>query len=238
MDLDEAAGLRARLVERLRARGALRTERVADAMLRVPRHLFLTASLAAAYDDRPLDIGQGQTVSAPHMVAMMAEALDLRPGQRVLEVGAGSGYHAAVVAELASPVSAAMPTGMRVAQPRGKVWSVERFPDLAARARQSLRHAGYGADRVEVVVGDGSEGWPPAAPYDRIYLTCAAPHVPPPLLAQLAPGGKLLAPVGARAEQELVLVEEGAQGRVERRLGPCVFVPLVGRHGFHEAAAR
>jgi protein-L-isoaspartate(D-aspartate) O-methyltransferase len=213
----DAEGMRGRMVASLQAEGVLRSARVAEAMRRVPRHLFLDVEPGLAYVDRPLGIGQGQTISAPHMVAIMAEALEAQPGQRVLEVGAGSGYHAAVVSELVRP---------------GKVWSVERFPELAERARAHLRGAGVGEDAVEVVVGDGSEGWPGAAPFDRIYLTCAAPEVPAPLLGQLAEHGVLLAPVGTRDEQVLTRVRRGAQGWEREALGACVFVPLVGRHGF------
>lgn len=208
------------MVRRLQEQGYLRDPRVAEAMRRVPRHLFLPGLEGSAYVDSPLGIGQGQTISAPHMVAMMAEALDARPGLRVLEVGTGSGWHAAVVAELVGP--------------DGKVWSIERFEDLAAKARQNLNHAGFGPERVEVVVGDGSEGWPGAAPYDRAYLTCAAPDVPKPVLEQLAEHGKLLAPVGDRYAQELMLLEKTPTGTLRRALGGCVFVPLVGKHGFQE----
>ena len=206
------------MVEHLRSQGFLRTDRVAGAMARVRRDLFLPGQEDLAFADRPQGIGRGQTISAPHMVAMMAEALDLAPGMKVLEVGTGSGYHAAIAAELVAP--------------GGTVWSVERFPDLAAQARANLRHAGYAEDRVRIAVGDGSEGLPRDAPFDRIYLTCAAPAVPAPLLGQLAPEGKLLAPVGTRTEQELLLVERTPQGSVRRSLGGCVFVPLVGKHGF------
>lgn len=214
---DEA---RAGLVRHLLAQGSLRPGRVAEAVRRVPRHLFVPGREAVAYEDHPVAIGGGQTISAPHMVAMMAEALDTRPGHRVLEVGAGSGYHAAVVAELVMP--------------HGHVLSVERFEDLATQARKNLHHAGYGPERVEVVVGDGSLGWPGRAPFDRIYLTCAAPRVPPPLLDQLAPDGILLAPVGDERQQDLLRVEKGPDGVREKSLGACVFVPLVGRHGFAE----
>jgi protein-L-isoaspartate(D-aspartate) O-methyltransferase len=216
----DPAALRESLVQHLLDEGYLRGEPAARAMRAVPRHRFVPASPEAAYEDRPLDIGQGQTISAPHMVAMMVDALDLAPGMRVLEVGTGSGYHAAVVAECVGP--------------GGRVVSVERFAELAAPARRRLRDAGYEA-LVEVVVGDGSEGWPAQAPYDRVYVTCAAPGVPPPLLEQLAPGGKLLLPLGDRQGQELTLVERTPEGRSERRLGGCVFVPLVGRFGFQAA---
>jgi protein-L-isoaspartate(D-aspartate) O-methyltransferase len=163
------------------------------------------------------------------MVAIMAQALDARPGMRVLEVGTGSGYHAAVVAELVAPRGGA-------GAPPGLVVSVERHDDLAAQARANLGHAGVGPDRVEVVVGDGSAGWPARAPYDRAYLTCAAPTLPAPILDQLVEGGQLLAPVGTRVEQELVrATKEGGVVRTEP-LGGCVFVPLVGRFGFAPSA--
>jgi protein-L-isoaspartate(D-aspartate) O-methyltransferase len=147
---------------------------------------------------------------------MMSEALDLQPGQRVLEVGAGSGWHAAVTA--------------RLVQPGGEVWSVERLPELAEQAEANLARAGVRG--VRLAIGDGGLGWPEHAPYDRIYLTCAAPDAPSPLLAQLAPRGVLLAPLGTREEQVLTRVRRGAHGWVRDELGACVFVPLVGRYGF------
>ncbi|MCA1812368.1 MAG: protein-L-isoaspartate(D-aspartate) O-methyltransferase [Halobacteriales archaeon] len=211
----DAERQRERLVSTLQAEGVLRSVRVARALRAVPRHLFV-AEPGLGYIDRPVGIGQGQTISAPHMVAIMGEALDLRPGQRVLEVGAGSGYHAAVAAELV--------------RPGGQVLSIERFPELADRARANLRRAGV--HEVEVVEGDGGEGWPEGAPYDRVYLTCAAPDIPQPLLDQLAPDGILLAPLGPREEQVLTRVRRGPQGWVREELGGCVFVPLVGRFGF------
>jgi protein-L-isoaspartate(D-aspartate) O-methyltransferase len=187
-------------------------------MGRVPREVFLPeAARAAAYYDSPLGIGEGQTISAPHMVGIMLEALDLREGQRVLEVGGGSGYHAALVAELVGP--------------KGAVYSVERLESLGDRARRSLEEAGY-RDRVTVIVGDGSLGWPPMAPYDRIFVSCGAPQVPPPLLDQLGPEGVLLIPVGSRYAQRLMRLEF-VKGRLrERDFGGCVFVPLVGEFGY------
>ena len=214
----DAAEERARLVKALQGEGYLRDPRVAEAMLRVPREHFLREERDEAYRDTPLPIGSGQTISAPHMVAMMTEALDLGPGMRVLEVGTGSGYHAAVVAEVLGP--------------SGKVFSVERVPELAERARASLASAGYPAGRVEVVVGDGSLGWPAEAPYDRAYVTCAAPSLPAAILGQLRPDGLLLAPVGDRLLQHLILARVGQGGVETKDLGRCVFVPLVGAHGF------
>jgi protein-L-isoaspartate(D-aspartate) O-methyltransferase len=213
-------GAREAMVQRLLEQRVVREPRVMEAMRRVPRHVFMPGDEARAYEDRPQGIGKGQTISAPHMVAIMAEALDARPGMRVLEVGAGSGYHAAVVTELIAP--------------GGKVWSVERFPDLATRARTNLRRAAYDEHRVEVVIGDGSEGWAPAAPYDRAYLTCAAPSAPPPILSQVKADGVLLAPIGDRRGQQLVRFTKTPAGLRVEDLGGCVFVPLIGKYGFAE----
>ncbi len=197
-------------------------------MLRVPRELFVPEDLRhLAYLDRPLPIGEGQTISAPHMVAYMTDLLDPDVGHKVLEVGTGSGYQAAVLAEIVAPSD----------QPRdswGHVWSIERIPSLAERARENLRRAGY-HDRVTVVVGDGTLGLPEQAPYDRIIVTAAAPKIPPPLVEQLAEGGRMVIPVGDSWEQVLKLVVKDSQGRimVEDKL-PVLFVPLVGRHGWPE----
>ena len=186
-------------------------------MLNVRRELFVPEELQmASYADHPLDIGHGQTISAPHMVAIMVEAMDVEDGQRVLEVGGGSGYHAAVIAESVGPT--------------GHVYSVERIEPLAIRARRNVEAAGL-SDRVTVVVGDGSCGWPEHAPYDRISVACAAPSVPEPMRSELADGGKLLIPAGGRYIQELLRVTRtGDDFRVEK-LGGCVFVPLLGRCG-------
>ena len=178
-----------------------------------------------AYDDRPLPIGHGQTISAPSVVARMTELLDPRPGHRVLEVGTGSGYQAAVLAELVAPSDSPRSTW-------GHVWSIERIPELAEQARRNLEAAGY-ADRVTVVVGDGSKGYPPAAPYDRIIVTAAAPSVPPPLVEQLKPGGRLVAPVGDVWSQRLVVLEKDVRGRTRVREDiEVIFVPLVGEYGW------
>ena len=205
------------MVSRLRDSGYIRSQRVADAMMAVPRHHFLPLEAReSAYVDSPLHIGEGQTISAPHMVAIMAEALDLRPGQRVLEVGGGSGYHAAVMAELV--------------RPGGMVYSIERIPSLAEMARKNLMEAGY-SSLVKVIEGDGTRGLPEHAPYDRISVAAAAPDVPEPLKQQLADEGRMLVPVGGSWHQDLVLVVRSkGKFRIEN-LGGCVFVPLIGEHG-------
>lgn len=206
-------------MRRLQRHGYLKEERTRGAMESVPRHLFVPENLlSSAYVDSPLPIGGGQTISAPHMVAIMAEAADLKGGQRILEVGAGSGYHAAVMAELV--------------RPEGEVITIERIPSLAERARLNLSAAGY-SGMVEVVVADGSLGFPEKAPFDRIVVTCGAPEIPEPLKEQLVDGGKLIVPVGSMGYQELMrLTQNGDEISVEN-LGGCVFVPLVGEHGFH-----
>jgi len=192
-------------------------ERVIEAMKKVPRELFVPETLQQrAYDDIPLPIGFGQTISAPHMVAIMCDILDLKKGMSVLDVGSGSGYHAAVMAELIGP--------------GGHIYSVERVPELAARARESLKRAGIG--NVTVVEGDGSLGLPDHAPYDRINVAATAPSAPDPLKQQLKPGGKMVVPVGL-GFQELILVTRDNGFTTEELMG-VAFVPLVGEHGFKE----
>ncbi len=202
------------MVERQLRRRGIRDERVLAALGRVPRELFVpVAERAAAYSDNALSIGCGQTISQPYMVARICEDLRLEGGERVLDVGAGSGYQAAVLAELAAEVVA-----------------VERIAGLAEQARANLAAAGY--ERVEVVVGDGTLGVPDRAPFDAIAVAAAAPEPPPALYEQLAEGGRLVVPVGERSEQQLLVVEKGADGRQVRRGVSCRFVPLVGEHGF------
>ena len=212
----EPATGRQRMVERLVLQGLLRDPAVASAIEEVPREAFVPPALRQdAFLDAPLPIGEGQTLSAPHMVALMAQALDARPGHRVLEVGGGSGYHAAVLARLVAPT--------------GRVVSVERLPGLARQARETLASLGL---PVEVKVVDGSEGWPPDAPYDRISVAAAAPAIPPPLVEQLAPDGLLVIPVGPPDLSSLLRVRKTRDGLQEESLGPVRFVPLVGKHGF------
>lgn len=212
MGMDE----RRQMVAVLRGRGLTFSKRVEEALLSVPRHIFLPESARAlAYRDTPLPIGDGQTISAPHMVAIMAEALELRKGQTVLEIGAGSGYNAAVMAELVGP--------------QGKVITIERHPSLAERAAKTILEAGYA--NVQVVVGDGSLGLPEQAPYDRISVTCGAPRVPLPLLDQLRDGGIMLIPVGNLEYQSLLRVIKLGGRTIAEDLGSVVFVPLIGEKG-------
>lgn len=206
------------MVARLEREGVLRSPRVIEAMKTVPRHIFVPQHLkGSAYYDTPLSIGSGQTISAPHMVGMMLEYLDLGEGQVVLEIGGGSGYHAALVGYIVGP--------------EGHVYSMERIESLARRARKNLLHAGL-EDRVSVIVGDGSQGLAEHAPFDRIFITCAAPEMPPPILEELAEGGKLLIPLGTRHYQDLVLLERRGEDLLRKDLGGCVFVPLIGKYGF------
>ncbi|MET1127824.1 MAG: protein-L-isoaspartate O-methyltransferase [Thermoproteota archaeon] len=222
---------RRRLVEKLVEEGYIRSEKVRKAMLRVPRHLFVPDELVEmAYADTPLLIGLGQTISAPHMVALMTELAELEVGMKVLEVGTGSGYHAAVLAEVVAPSDADR-------ERWGHVYSIERLPELAERARSNLERAGY-SDRVTVLVGDGTLGYPERAPYDRIVVTAAAPDVPSPLISQLKPGGVMVIPIGDRFIQYLYVVRKEADGTVKmKKTIPVLFVPLVGEFGWkpHEA---
>jgi len=193
------------------------SEPVVSAMSRVKRELFLPEELQGrAYDDTPLPIGLHQTISAPHMVAMMCQILDLQPGMIILEVGGGSGYHAAVMAEMVGP--------------SGMVYSVERMPQLVAMARRNLEKAGI--ENVTTIEGDGSLGLPEHAPYDRISVAATAPKVPESLKLQLKVGGKMVLPVG-RDYQELYLVTRKNGFSVEEKMG-VIFVPLIGEEGFRE----
>jgi protein-L-isoaspartate(D-aspartate) O-methyltransferase len=197
----------------LRGRG-IRAARVLEAMERVPRHEFVpAASQSEAYADRPLPIGVGQTISQPLMVAAMSEALELTGSERVLEIGTGSGYQTAVLAQLASAV-----------------FSIEYRPELARSARERLERLGCGAVRLRQ--GDGGLGWGEQAPFDAILVGAAAPLLPPPLLEQLGLGGRLVIPVGDEPQQDLLQVRKTAAGLEQRRLHACRFVPLQGIHGW------
>jgi protein-L-isoaspartate(D-aspartate) O-methyltransferase len=191
--------------------------RVIQAMDKIPRELFIPEQYRLnAYDDTPLPIGHGQTISAPHMVAIMCDLLDLQNGMKVLEVGGGSGYHAAVMAELV--------------RPDGYVFSIERIRDLVTQARENLRRAGI--SNVSMIEGDGSVGLPENAPFDRISVAATAPRIPEPLKQQLMVGGKMVIPIGT-AFQELVMITRKNGFYVEEKMG-VAFVPLIGEHGFKQ----
>ena len=203
------------MVERQLRRRGVRDERVLAAMAAVPRELFLpTGQREFAYEDAALPIGSGQTISQPFMVALICEQLALRGDERVLDVGTGSGYQAAVLAELA-----------------GEVHSIERVPELAEQARAALAEAGY-AGRVRVHVGDGTLGLPELAPFGGIAVAAAAPEPPGSLYDPLADGARLVVPVGSLWEQRLEVVERAPEGPRTVRSVPCRFVPLVGERGF------
>ncbi|WP_396612014.1 protein-L-isoaspartate(D-aspartate) O-methyltransferase [Haloferax sp. S1W] len=217
MDDTRAEQARRTLVSSLREQGELYSTSVAKAIATVPRHEYVPDAVTdRAYVDKPLDIGHGQVVTAPHLVARMTELLEVRPGQTVLEIGTGSGYHAAVLAEIVGAEN---------------VFTVERVPELAAAAQDALARTGYGG--VTVVVADGSGGLPEYASFDRINVASVAPEVPDPLFEQLADGGRMVIPLGPRGgSHELVLVTN-RDGRLERtNYGAVRFVPLIGEHGF------
>ncbi|HUG65318.1 MAG TPA: protein-L-isoaspartate(D-aspartate) O-methyltransferase [Gaiellaceae bacterium] len=212
--LADAAQPRARMVETQLRRRGIADERVLAAMARVPRELFVPESLRDyAYVDGALPIGHRQTISQPFVVATICQLLELEGHEHVLDVGTGSGYQAAVLAELAA-----------------QVVTIERIPELADSAREALACAGY--ENVVVHLGDGSLGFPERAPFDAIAVAAAAPSVPPALYAQLAEGGRVVVPRGTRWGQELVLVAHTLGGPVERRSLPVRFVPLLGDEGF------
>ena len=207
------AGRVAMVEVQLRARG-IRDERVLQAMSKVPRHLFVAPAFAdKAYDDQPLPIGEGQTVSQPYIVAAMLESLSLKPSVRVLEIGTGSGYQTALLAELVA-----------------EVFSIERHASLTQAAQQTLEHLGYA--NVQLRTGDGSLGWPEAAPFDGIIISAAAPQIPTSLIAQLKEGGRMIAPIGTPEAQELRLIRRMGDEIRTVCLDGCRFVPLVGKEGF------
>ncbi len=214
-----------RLIERYRREGILRSRAVIEAFRKVPREEFVPPRYREqAYLDTPLPIGYGQTISAPHMVCIYAEQLDLKVGLKVLEIGAGSGYNAAVMAEIVAPEN--LPQ-----EKWGHVYTVEIVPELCTFAQANLERAGYG-DRVTVLCRDGSTGLPEYSPYDRIAVTASAPDVPEPLVEQLKEGGLLLIPVGSSFFQKLLLISKREGKIVKRDLGAVAFVPLRGRFGW------
>lgn len=207
---------RDRMVETQLISRGIRDERVLEAMRKVPRHLFVDEALQdQAYSDHPLPIGEKQTISQPYIVALMTECLQLTGNEKILEIGTGSGYQAAILAELAE-----------------RVFSIERFPSLAFRANQTLQKLGY--RNIIIRVADGTLGWPDEAPFDGIMATAGAPKIPQPLVDQLKVGGRLIVPLGDRLSQELILVERVPEGIVKTNLGGVRFVDLVGKWGWEE----
>jgi len=214
--IDPYEPARARMVEsQIRERG-VQDPRLLDVMRRVPRHRFVPSGYERdAYEDHPIPIGEGQTISQPYVVAAMTEALALQPADMVLEVGTGSGYQTAVLAEMVTHVD-----------------SIERIAPLADRAREVLESLGY--QNVSVTVGDGSEGLPEAAPFDAILVTAAAPVLPQPLFDQLREGGRMIVPVGSYSGQQLQLVRKIGGQAVTQWLDLVRFVPLIGSQGYRE----
>lgn len=214
--MDAEIDLREQMIREQIARRGLTNPRLLDAFRRVPRHLFVPPEARpSAYRDGPLPIGDGQTISQPYIVALMTQLLQLDGTQRVLEIGAGSGYQAAILGQLARSVH-----------------TVERLPALAQRATARLQELGYA--NIFVHIADGSTGWPEAAPYDGILVTAAAPRVPDALLQQLAPSGRLVLPVGGRSGQELQVWERTPGGLQMQNNIPVAFVPLRGKEGWSE----
>jgi protein-L-isoaspartate(D-aspartate) O-methyltransferase len=202
--------------EQLEARG-IHDERVLAAMRRVPRHLFVEAALQQrAYDDTPLPIGEDQTISQPYMVALMSALLQLKGHERVLEIGTGSGYQTAVLAELAR-----------------EVFSVERIESLTRSARACLERLGYG-ERVHLRTAEGSNGWPEAAPFDGIMITAAVQQIPRPLVEQVADGGYLVLPLGEAELQGLTRIQKGGTQLDVNYFGECRFVKLIGPYGWED----
>lgn len=211
---DDFASKRDKMVKRQLVRRGIADERVLEAFRRVPREAFVRPELAKyAYDDNPLPIGEGQTISQPYVVALMTEAAKVRPGARVLDVGTGSGFAAAILAELA-----------------GEVVAIERYGTLADRARGTLLELGY--RNVEVIEGDGSRGVPAHAPYDAILVAAGAPAAPASLKQQLAEGGRLVIPISANGYQDLMVITRRGDRFEEESLGGVRFVPLVGEEGW------
>ncbi len=212
--MDDFAFLRHEMVEQQLRRRGINDERVLRAFDKVPRHLFVAERMRrAAYDDMPLPIGYDQTISQPYIVALMIGLLDLQGDERVLEVGTGSGYQAALLGRLA-----------------GEVHTIELVPELGQEAARLLAELGY--DNVHVHIGDGTLGWPPAAPYPAIIGAAAAPLVPPPLLEQLADGGRLVLPVADKYDQLLKVIRRQDNDYDERVVAPVAFVPMRGKHGW------
>lgn len=214
MNEEELTRRRELMVElQLMSRG-IYNEEILRAFMSVPRHRFVGPGVQnSAYADHPLPIGGGQTISQPYMVALMTQCLELRSSDRVLDIGTGSGYQTAVLATIAA-----------------HVFTIERIPALTKNAEEILGELGY--NNVRFLVGDGTKGWPEEAPFDGIVVTAGAPHLPGPLIEQLAEGGRLVIPVGGSWSQDLTVVKK-VQGKIEEKsVCGCVFVPLVGEHGW------
>ncbi|MBM4276610.1 MAG: protein-L-isoaspartate(D-aspartate) O-methyltransferase [Deltaproteobacteria bacterium] len=207
---------RAKMVEEQIIERGIKDPRVIAAMKKVPRHLFVEEALQSqAYNDRPLPIGEKQTISQPYMVALMTEAMELKGRERVLEIGAGSGYQTAILAELTQ-----------------EVFSVERIRPLAIRARKLLYDLGY--FNVEIKIFDGTYGWAEKGPFDAIIVTAGSPDIPQPLYDQLSMGGRLVIPVGNSDIQDLFRITKTEEGMKKENLGGCRFVKLIGRYGWED----
>lgn len=211
MDLKELRDIMVKT--QLISRG-IKDELVLNAMKKVPRHLFVDDSMQnKAYEDMALPIGEGQTISQPYMVAIMTELLELKGNEKVLEIGTGSGYQTAILAELAK-----------------EIYTIERFAVLANRSEERFNFLGY--NNIHIRVGDGTIGWAEESPFDRILITAGCPKIPNPLIEQIAEGGLLIAPVGDRFSQQLLKVRKSKNKLLEQYHTPCVFVPLIGKHGW------
>jgi protein-L-isoaspartate(D-aspartate) O-methyltransferase len=207
---------RKKMVERQIAARGIHDQRVLEAMMEIPRHLFIPRPYdRAAYDDNPLPIGSGQTISQPYIVALMTDLLHPKPTDNVLEIGTGSGYQAAILSRLVK-----------------RLTTVERITQVANLARMNLKSIGI--DNVVVIEGDGTLGYPDNAPYDGIIITAATPDVPQPLIGQLAEGGTLVAPVGGRDIQDLITLHKQGGSIIQESRGGVRFVPLIGQHGWED----
>ena len=206
------------LIGEIRLAGYLKSKALEKALQETMRHLFVPKRMGEhAYRDEPLPIGEGQTISQPSTVVAMTEALDVKPGQKILEIGSGSGWQAALIGKLVGP--------------KGFVWTIERIKSLAETAKRNLKNANV--ENVKVVLGDGTLGLKKHAPYDRIIVTAAAPDVPEPLVEQLKIKGKIVIPIGDFYTQEMFVIEKIRKGVIDRKpIGYFKFVPLIGKHGF------
>lgn len=213
--------LRHKMVEEQLVRRDIRDKKVLEVFARVPRHRFVEPVMYNdAYGDFPLSIGKGQTISQPYIVALMAQLLDIRDSDKVLEIGTGSGYETAILAELAK-----------------EVFSIERIGVLAKRAETLLKDLGY--RNIRIKIDDGTLGWEEFAPFDKIIVTASSMEAPGPLLDQLSVGGKLVIPIGPRFTQRLMVMEKSMSGNISNKeICGCVFVPLVGKYGWEEGSAR